>query len=110
MNDRPRLTWMPLALATLTLLAPLPARAAPADLGKLCDDYWQGYLRANPIEATAIGDRRYDALLDDNSPAGMAGETRRLGAFLARARAIAPKGLDAGDRPNGPRPSGSLRT
>jgi uncharacterized protein (DUF885 family) len=100
MNERLRLLWMPLALAALVTLVPVPARAGSAELAKLCDEYWQGYLRANPVEATALGDRRYDALLDDNSPVGIARETKRLEGFLARARAIAPKTLDAADRLN----------
>ena len=100
MIERPRLMWIPLVLVGLVLLAPLPARAASAELAKLCDDYWQGYLRLNPTAATAIGDRRYDAQLDDNSPAGMAKETKWLEGLSARARAFAPKTLDAGDRLN----------
>lgn len=79
---------------------PSPARAASPELAKLCDDYWQGYLRFNPVDATAIGDRRYDALLDDNSPAGMAKETKWLEGLRARARAFPIKTLDAGDRIN----------
>jgi uncharacterized protein (DUF885 family) len=81
-------------------LAPLAGRAATESMPKLCDEYWQGYLRANPVSATAIGDRRYDALLDDNSPAGIARETRQLEAILARVRAVAPKALAVGDRLN----------
>ena len=88
MNHAPRRLWTRLAFTALALLAPLPARAASAVLAKLCDDYWQAYLRANPTEATAIGDRRFDALLDDNSPAGIATETRHLEGFLARVRAV----------------------
>ncbi len=100
MIERSRLMWIPLVLVTLLSLVPVPARAASADLAKLCDDYWQGYLRFNPTEATAIGDRRYDAALDDNSPAGLAKEAKWLEGVRARARAVALKGLDAGDRLN----------
>ena len=91
--------WIPAILAGLALI-PVPARAASEVLDKLCDEYWQGYLRAHPVEATAIGDRRYDALLEDNSPAGIARETKRLEGLLARAKAIAPKPLDAADKLN----------
>src|SRR2546430_2081020 len=95
MMERPRLLWITLLAASLAGLAPLPARAASPELAKLCDDYWQGYLRFNPTEATAIGDRRYDALLDDNSPASIAKETKWLEGLRARARAFSPKTLDA---------------
>src|SRR5258706_329914 len=78
MHDRSRSRWFPLVLAALALLAPLPARAASAELAKLCDDYWQGHLRFNPEDATAIGDRRYDDRLEDNSAAGIAKETKWL--------------------------------
>src|SRR5258706_4576156 len=98
MIERSRLMWIPLVLVTLLSLVPVPARAASAELAKLCDDYWQGYLRFNPTEATAIGDRRYDAALDDNSPAGLAKEAKRLEGVRARAPAVALKGLDARER------------
>ena len=100
MNDRSRLRWFPLVLAALALLAPLSARAASAELAKLCDDYWQGHLRFNPEDATAIGDRRYDDRLEDNSAAGIAKETKWLEGVRARARAFPAKGLDAADRLN----------
>jgi len=100
MTERPRLMWIPLLLSGLVALAPQPGRAATESMPKLCEEYWQGYLRANPTSATAIGDRRYDALLDDNSPAGIARETRHLEAILARVRAVAPKTLAADDRLN----------
>ncbi|HEU4403486.1 MAG TPA: hypothetical protein VFT43_15420, partial [Candidatus Polarisedimenticolia bacterium] len=38
------------------------------DLASLCDEYWQGYLRAHPAFATSIGDRRYDARLEEVTP------------------------------------------
>src|SRR6266850_7654052 len=100
MTERPRHLWIPLLLSGLVALAPQPGRAATESMPKLCEEYWQGYLRANPTSATAIGDRRYDALLDDNSPAGIARETRHLEAILARVRAVAPKALSVEDRLN----------
>src|SRR4030067_690802 len=30
------------------------------DLAKLCDAYWQGYLKTHPTYATSIGDPRHD--------------------------------------------------
>ena len=100
MTERPRPFWILPLLAVLMALAPRPGQAVTESMPKLCDEYWQAYLRANPVSATAIGDRRYDALLDDNSPAGIARETRQLDAMLARVRAVAPKALEAGDRLN----------
>jgi uncharacterized protein (DUF885 family) len=55
-------------------LSPTPA----AQLATLADGYWQGALRAFPILATAIGDRRYDGLLDDPSPEAIDGYRSRL--------------------------------
>jgi uncharacterized protein (DUF885 family) len=40
-------------------------------LAALADEYWQRYLAFNPITATVLGDRRFDALLDDRSPAAV---------------------------------------
>ncbi len=73
--------------------------AAPSrELAKLCDDYWQGYLRANPTFATSVGDARYDDRLGDITPAATAREDARLREVLARAQAIDPKALDAADQ------------
>jgi uncharacterized protein (DUF885 family) len=76
-----------------------PSGATPADdLAKLSDEYWQGYLKANPTFATSIGDHRYDDRLSDITPAGIAREKRRLESVLARARAIDEKSLTASAR------------
>ena len=40
------------------------------DLDRLAADYWDAYLRRHPTYATAIGDRRFDADLTDDSSAG----------------------------------------
>ena len=90
------------ALPVLLLMATAPAaRSAPdPTLARLCDEYWQGSLRANPTYATSIGDRRYDDRLPDITPAGMERERRRLEDVLARARAINPARLDSRDRLN----------
>ncbi|HEY3216597.1 MAG TPA: DUF885 family protein, partial [Candidatus Eisenbacteria bacterium] len=98
MPDRP--TIRTLGLLMLGLLSFLPtAKAAPVDdLARLCDEYWEGYLRANPTAATAIGDRRFDDRLDDITPAGIAREQRRLESVLARARSLDDQALDSGGR------------
>jgi uncharacterized protein (DUF885 family) len=69
-------------------------------MSKLCDEFWQGYLRLHPATATSIGDRRYDASLEDNSPAGIARQSRFLDGVLARANATNPKTLGDADRLN----------
>jgi uncharacterized protein (DUF885 family) len=65
-------------------------RAAAGDaLSALSDRFWNEYLAAHPAWATVIGDRRFDALLDDVSPAGTARRVGELEATLAGATAIA---------------------
>jgi len=87
-----------LLAAGLLVLAAAPGHAGSGELAKLCDEYWQGYLQVHPIAATAIGDRRYDDRLEDNSAAGIARETRRLEGLLTRARAVPVKELSSRDR------------
>jgi len=85
--------------ALLLIAMPTLAHAGPAeDLAKLSDEFWQGALRANPTQATSLGDHRYDDQLDDNTPAGVAKEHKRLEGVEARARAIDEKALSAGDQ------------
>ena len=78
--------------------APAATGSASARLAKLSNDYWQGRLQASPVAATAIGDRRYDDRLDDNSPAGRESDRRRLTAVLAEASAIPASELGPADR------------
>jgi uncharacterized protein (DUF885 family) len=40
------------------------------DLDALAADYWDAYLERHPTFATAIGDRRFDDRLEDESPEG----------------------------------------
>jgi len=47
------------------LLAPTP-RAMAADLSRLVERYWEGYEALNPSKASASGDRRFDARLEDS--------------------------------------------
>ena len=89
-----------IALAVFaTALSSSTVHAAPsAELAKLCDDYWQGYLRANPVFATSVGDGRYGDRLEDITPAGTEREDARLKAVLERAKAIEPRTLTAADQ------------
>ncbi|TMQ52270.1 MAG: DUF885 domain-containing protein [Candidatus Eisenbacteria bacterium] len=95
-----RLEPMVLMLAAvLTLALPRPAPGSPSqDLARLANVYWEGQLKAHPTMATSIGDRRYDDRLEDNTPAGIAAEERRLQWVLGRARPIDEKRLDPADR------------
>lgn len=68
------------------------------DLAKLCHEYWEGHLRANPTSATSIGDRRFDDRLADVSAAGIARNQRRIEGLLAKARAFDEKALSPADR------------
>ena len=67
-------------------------------LDTLCEDYWQLLMRTSPTWATQLGDRRYDALLADNSPAGRERSLAALRAIGTRAEAIDAASLDAGRR------------
>src|SRR5262245_3108169 len=79
-------------MMALALMLATTAYGSPHDdLWKLCDDYWQGELKANPTTATSLGDKRYDDQLDDITPQGITRDKIRLDAVLARAKAI-PEG------------------
>src|SRR5205823_4015506 len=85
-------------------LVPVPCRAtAPAQtpgraVDRLCSEYWEGHLKLDPVDATSIGDRRYDAFLDDNTPAGIARARAFYAGVQVRARAIPVAALDAAHR------------
>ena len=67
-------------------------------LAQICDEYWEGELRASPTLATSIGDRRFDAQLEDISPAGTDREQKRLEGVLVRVRTVEENGLNPADR------------
>src|SRR5687768_5719307 len=64
----------------------------------LAGTYWQAWLEAHPIEATSIGDRRYDDRVEDPSPAGIAARRLSLVGLLGETAAVDPDGLDDTDR------------
>jgi len=90
---------LPLGMVLTAASDPNPAAAADS-VTAACHDYWEGTLRASPTWATSLGDRRYDHLLDDPTPAGRERERERLEHLVARARSLDPQGLAAGDRVN----------
>jgi uncharacterized protein (DUF885 family) len=89
-------------LLLVTTLAPTSPRAATPDgsreLAAIADEYWQGTLRRRPLLATALGERRFDASLEDISPAGYARERERLEATRAALRSVDAARLSADDR------------
>jgi uncharacterized protein (DUF885 family) len=101
------LLWV-LSLAVLAPAASHAAKPAPTAttstaarvLRRLCDDYWEGILAADPTFATSLGDRRYDARLADPSAAARERERVRLERTLAEVRAIATGSLTAAERRN----------
>jgi uncharacterized protein (DUF885 family) len=90
---------LPVIFALASFAAPAAASPNP-DLARLCDEYWQGYLRAHPTFATSIGDSRYDDRLEDITPEATERERQRLESVLARAQAFADSALDPADRLN----------
>jgi len=58
--------------------------ADPTALAQLADDYWSAWLERHPVFATAIGDRRHDARLTDESPEGRDAWRAQLDAFERR--------------------------
>ncbi len=63
----------------------------------LFEEYYQAALKNSPLQATWIGDYRYNAQLDDVSLAGIARQHAADDAFLARIRAIPTAGMAESD-------------
>jgi len=71
----------------------------PADaLARLAADYWDVHLEAQPVQATVIGDPRFDDRLPDPTPRGMAATLARLAPIADRASALDADPLEAADR------------
>jgi uncharacterized protein (DUF885 family) len=70
-----------------------PTTDPSTTLAALAERYWDGEMAAEPIAATALGDRRFDDRLRANGPAARAAEIARLEAVLADARQIPEEGL-----------------
>jgi uncharacterized protein (DUF885 family) len=67
-------------------------------LARICDEYWQGTLKAGPTTATSLGDHRYDAMLEDISPTGSELERQRLEGILAQVRTVDERDLSSAER------------
>src|SRR5262245_12989604 len=79
-----------IAAAAVLSLSILNAFAAPQDdaFQKIAHDYIEEYLRANPEDATELGDHRFDGQLSDYSPEARARELATLKAVRDQLRAI----------------------
>jgi len=77
---------------------PTRGMSPPRALATLAAEYWEAHLQAHPIEATEIGDRRFDDRLPDPTPAGRDREMAALSAMRARVEAVPAAALSAGDR------------
>jgi uncharacterized protein (DUF885 family) len=69
-----------------------------AALASLADQYWQRRLAADPIEATLLGDRRFDDRLPDPSPEANQTEIDRLTDLTARVGALDAGALEGAHR------------
>jgi uncharacterized protein (DUF885 family) len=67
--------------------------ARSRDLSRLFSDIWQDKLRHNPEYATFLGDKRYDAELNDRSPHAVNDSLARGRSFIERLSAIDTAGL-----------------
>ncbi|HVZ75451.1 MAG TPA: DUF885 domain-containing protein [Polyangia bacterium] len=85
----------PPAVAPATVAS--AADAGPA-LAALAQTYWDERLAADPLEATEIGDRRFDDRLPDETPEARAADRARLGRLRARVETIAATALSPDDR------------
>ena len=65
------------------------------DLDSLAAEYWQAHLAWRPISATSVGERAYDAQIDDRSPEAVESQRVRLTGILDRARALPARFDDA---------------
>ena len=66
-------------------------------LADLAAEAWEQVISGQPVYATAIGDRRFDDRLRANDPGALDREAAELADLSARANAIDPAGLSAGD-------------
>jgi uncharacterized protein (DUF885 family) len=67
-------------------------------LGELAEAYWDASLLDDPVQGTAIGDRRYNDRLPDITPAGRHDVARRFDGLRERVAAVRPDPGDAESR------------
>jgi uncharacterized protein (DUF885 family) len=71
---------------------------ASGTLAELAAAYWEKRLEGDPVEATLLGERRFDDRMPDPGPAFNQAEIARLQALAARVKAVPTAGLTTGDR------------
>jgi uncharacterized protein (DUF885 family) len=86
--------------ATMSTTTPATAGAGTANpvLRALADEYWDKRLEGDPIEATLIGERRFDDRMPDPSPEANLAEIARLKALAGRVSTIEAAALGTADR------------
>ncbi len=67
-------------------------------VNELATRFWEGVLELDPLQATILGDDRYDDRLPDLSPAGLAAEAALSRTVITEAEAIDPAALDVEQR------------
>ena len=89
------------ALAALLVALPAAAQQTPSErLAQLFVDDWEFRLRESPTLATAVGDTRYNHLLDPVGLADVRRQTAEVRTLLQRLRAIPRDSLPPRDRIN----------
>src|SRR5262245_50958000 len=71
---------------------------ASATLAQLAAAYWDKRVEADPVEATLLGERRFDDRMPNPSPAFNQAEIARLRALAGEVSAVPTEGLSSGDR------------
>jgi uncharacterized protein (DUF885 family) len=92
---------VPRLCAAALLLTNATVFATPSDdLARVLDDHWAWTLKQNPVLATGLGVRTYDAMLGEQSPESIARSTRDMQGFVARLEKIPAKELPAAGKLN----------
>jgi uncharacterized protein (DUF885 family) len=72
--------------------------ASASGLLDIADEYWDATMAFEPLFATQLGDRRFDALLPDRSPEAIAAHLARLRELAERLADVDPNALADEDR------------
>ena len=85
----------------LALLISAPAAASPTDdFHRLLDEHWAWAMKGDPVTASALGVRTFDAILADISLQAADARAAEAGVFLKRLEVIPPANLTREDRIN----------